>query len=329
MSFVKIQNTQSYLKSVIFGDSGTGKTTLGVKIAIGLCAKYGYDKVAIIDTEGGADFFTRDFNQYGIEAYVSNVNSNDRKGIISDIQGAIKEGFKVMVIDSISHIGALYEREFVSTKDAKLTRNNWGTAKKTYKDDIVNYIQQAPMHILVCGREGAGENGKPKVKMGLDIDYELNMLIQTTREFDEKGNQYRAARILKDRSAIIDGLLFKNATFEQIKPHLDGLNHVKNEAFEQLKCDLLSASSAENPAEEFKKAADLIKKKQDSKLIDKYHVEILRGLYKSLTTKPGDESGEENTPPVNPVPVSKLPDSIDMGHRNCEPLNQNQTPTLV
>ena len=37
MAFNKVENNQKYLKAVIFGESGTGKTTLAEKLAIGLC----------------------------------------------------------------------------------------------------------------------------------------------------------------------------------------------------------------------------------------------------------------------------------------------------
>ena len=237
MTFKKVENNQKYLKTVIFGDAGTGKTTLAERMAIGLANNT--KKIYIIDTEGGIDFFAKNFEEAGKETYSVSEKVNNLKVFSENLQIALKDNPDVILIDSITHIGELCQQEYVNSQPAKDSILNWGKAKKWWNENVSTPLKEAKCHIIICGRESSGmsiekkqENGytktvieynnPTKVRSGFDIDYELNLLINMNIGND-KGKQIRIAKILKDRSNKIDGEEFINPTFNDIKPHLEGL----------------------------------------------------------------------------------------------------------
>jgi adenylate kinase family enzyme len=237
MSFKKVENNQCYFKGVIYGDTGSGKTTLAEKIAIGLATKN--KTVYVLDTEGGIDFFAKTFQEYNIECFVQEDKIKTIDSFNQNLKIAINEKPDVIIIDSISHIGELYQQEYVSSKDPKNSILNWGIAKKQWNVNVAQILKEARCNVIICGRETSGmaiefKDGKKeitysnptKIKAGFDLDYELNILIQMSTA-TKNDKQVRLATILKDRSNKIDGECFINPTFDDIKPHLEGLGSEK------------------------------------------------------------------------------------------------------
>ena len=245
MAFKKVENNQKYLKAVIFGESGTGKTTLAEKLAIGLCKSEGKNRVYILDTEGGIEFFADHLQEEGIECFQSDVKFDTYEKFTNELSATLKENPPVLIVDSITSIGELLQKQYVT--DGKQSFQQWGKAKEAHKQRVVNLLQNAPFHVIICGRETKGEGDLTdiKIRLGIDIDYELNLLIRTTREMEGE-NQVRIAHVLKDRTTKIDGRRFKNAKFDDFKPILENLSKkVDSELFKELKNKLLTCTSLE------------------------------------------------------------------------------------
>lgn len=257
MAFKKIENNQRYFKGVIFGDTGTGKTTLAERIAIGLATNT--KKVYVIDTEGGIDFFAKNFQEAGIDCYSTDCKINSVAIFNENLKIALQDNPDVILIDSITHIGELYQQYYVNNNPAKDSMLNWGKAKKEWNENITIPLKEAQCHVIICGRETSGmsiekkaETGfkttitydnPTKVRSGVDIDYEVNILINMNIA-NENGKQVRVAKILKDRSNKIDGMEFANPTFNDIKPHLEGLAK-DSEIYLELKAKLEACESKE------------------------------------------------------------------------------------
>jgi hypothetical protein len=283
MSFKKVINNQFYFKGVIYGDTGTGKTTFAEKIAIALADKT--KKIYVLDTEGGIEFFAKTFEENGIECFVQNEKIKSVDMFNKNLQIAINEKPDVIIIDSISHIGELYQQEYVSSKDPRNSILNWGLAKKAWNNAVANLLKEANCHIIICGRETSGmlievKDGKKeisysnptKVKSGFDLDYELNILIQmSTGQLEDK--QVRFATILKDRSNKIDGEKFINPTFDNIKPHFAGLGAKKSVQENTLKQET-QLNSTENIKLNFEKYKEL--------LLDATNLTDLKNIYSDI-----------------------------------------------
>ena len=255
MSFKKIENKQSFLKAVIYGESGTGKTTLAEKIAIEL-AKQNGKKVYVLDSEGGIDFFANNFANEGIECFVSDEEiTKDFDTFTNELKIAIQDNPSVIIIDSITDFGELCNQKYVYTKPATQQIASWGEAKRQWNTKVINVLKDAMCHVIVLGRETSGikmekgNDGKlgishtndTKIKSGLEIDYQLNLLINMERVVNKDNTQVRIASILKDRANQIDGMQFTNPTFKDIQPHFEGLQAL-SENFKYVK-DKISISS--------------------------------------------------------------------------------------
>lgn len=308
MAFVKVENNQKYLKTVIFGDTGTGKTTLGERIAIGLCENSKTKKVLVVDTEGGIDFFAKNFEEQGINCFTTDKKIDTTKVFVENLNIAISLRPDVILVDSITHVGELYQQEYVNSKPAKESLVNWGIAKRMWNLEVAVPLKEAKCHIIICGRETSGMNiekkevngqtkttidysNPTKVRAGFDIDFELNLLINTETAKVE-GKQVRIARILKDRSNKIDGQEFQNATFEDIKPHLEGLAK-KNEIYENLLNEIITCSDRDfaiSLNSQIKENKNNVSAKEFSDLVEKWKQEAKEKDFK--ITKEELEGGD-------------------------------------
>jgi RecA/RadA recombinase len=186
MAFKRADKKQSFLRMALMGPAGSGKSYTALTLAKAL-AQGG--QVAAIDTERGSlakyadkfDFDVEDqWPDYAVRRY------------IEAIQGAEKAGYKVLVIDSLSHawagVGGILE--FVDNK--KGNSNNsfsaWRDATPMH-NQLVDAILTARMHVIVTMRtktdyvQEKDEKGRTVIrKMGLQpvqrdgLEYEFDII---------------------------------------------------------------------------------------------------------------------------------------------------------
>jgi len=202
MAFAKAERTQLYLRCALFGPSGSGKTMTALRMAKGIAGKMGVP-VAVIDTEARsaskyADRFTFE---------VDNLKEKTVDHYIASMEEAAKAGYKVLIIDSLSHAW----RELTEEVDRITLRNNnkntftpWAQVSPKQKR-FINAILNYPGHIIATMRSktewviGANKDGKTvPEKIGLapeqgkGIEFEFDLLIEM--------NQAHNATVTKDRT---------------------------------------------------------------------------------------------------------------------------------
>lgn len=196
--FQKAVKSQSKLRCALFGPSGSGKTFSALAIASGMGGK-----IALIDSERGSaskyadrfSFDTVDLDKKNIDEYVQIINA------------AAKEGYNVLVIDSLSHAWSELLEEVNKIASAKYHGNTWsawsdGTPKQK---DLVNAILSYPGHIIATMRSKTewttekNEKGKTtptrvglSPEQGKGIEYEFDLLMEI--------NQDHLATVIKDRT---------------------------------------------------------------------------------------------------------------------------------
>jgi len=202
MPFVDAERTQLYLRCALFGPSGSGKTMTALRMAKGIADKLGVP-FAVIDTE--ARSATKYADRFAFK--VDNLEKKTIENYLASMEEAKKAGYKVLVIDSLSHGWRELTEEVDRITQASNSKNSllsWGKVgpkQKRFIDAILNY----PGHIIVTMRSktewviGTGENGKIAAeKLGLapeqgkGIEYEFDLLLEL------KQNHY--ATITKDRT---------------------------------------------------------------------------------------------------------------------------------
>lgn len=241
--FRKAEITSAYLKMGLMGFTGSGKTHTAALTAIGLAQMarelnlaYANKPAFFLDTETGSDWVKPQFDKAGIEVFTAKTRS------FSDLLAAVKEAEAnscLLLIDSITH----FWREITETymrakKRTRLQFEDWNYLKTEwgkFSDAFVN----SNLHVLMCGRAGFeydyttdDETGKKqlektgiKMKAESEMGYEPSLLVLMEREMDmEKMIVRHTARVLKDRSTLLDGRDFHNPTFVSFLPHIQCLN---------------------------------------------------------------------------------------------------------
>ena len=183
------------------GPSGPGKTYSALRVATGLAEACG-SRVAAIDTEAGriryyAEEF--DFDDIQLESFTP-------ESYIEMIQAAVDAGYKVLLIDSISH-----EWNYCYDTVNKMPGNsftNWGKMTPRH-DKFMETILQSPMHII-CTVRGKDEytleekNGKqtPK-KIGMGYKQRDNTEYEYTITFNIDQSTH-VATAMKDNTHLFE-----------------------------------------------------------------------------------------------------------------------------
>jgi len=202
MAFAKAERTQLYLRCALFGPSGSGKTMTGLRMAKGIAEKMGVP-FAVIDTE--AKSATKYADRFDFQ--VDNLEKKTIDYYIASMNEAARAGYKVLLIDSLSHAWRELTEEvdrITQTSPSKNSILSWGRVTPKQKrliETILNY----PGHLIVTMRSktewviGEGKDGKTAIeKLGLapeqgkGIEYEFDLLLEL------KQNHF--ATITKDRT---------------------------------------------------------------------------------------------------------------------------------
>lgn len=204
--FKKAVREDVWLKIGMTGTSGSGKTFSALRVATGLVGKCDGEGIAFISTEKSrslyyADRFSYDvleLDEYGTEDY------------INAIKEAVNNGYKVIIIDSLSHGWMQLNEDHSNMKGNSF--QNWGVLKPKWKK-LMNTILSAPAHVFVLTRGKTewtleDKNGKSvPTKVGLgstaekdqDFEYTVSFMLNQgshVASVDEGG---------KDNTGLYDG----------------------------------------------------------------------------------------------------------------------------
>lgn len=199
--FKKAKRTQSRLRLGLIGPSGSGKTMSSVRMAEGLADG---GKIALIDTEHSSASLYSDVVSFD----VCNLDSYEVENYIAAIEEAGREGYAVIIIDSLSHAwaGKGGILEFVD-KAGKRGGNNfsaWRDATPRH-NQLIEAILSSPCHVICTLRskvEHVIENigGKTTVrKVGLQpvqrdgMEYEFTICGDITDQHELIVTKTRAA----------------------------------------------------------------------------------------------------------------------------------------
>lgn len=192
---------QAKIKMALQGSSGSGKTMGALLIAYGLCGDW--SKIVVIDTENYSASLYAHLGKFSV---VNIAAPFSPEKYIEAIRLGEDAGFKVIIIDSISHewegIGGILETH-ASMQGNSFT--NWGKLTPRH-NSFVQAILQSQVHIIGTIRSKqeyviSEKNGRQvPEKIGLKgvtrdgMDYEFTIVL----EVDIKHNAYSS----KDRTGL-------------------------------------------------------------------------------------------------------------------------------
>jgi AAA domain len=235
--FKKAEVTTSFLKLGMMGFAGSGKTFTATSIAIGLHKLAKSDKpIFFLDTETGSDWVKPRIEAAGIELFTAKTRAfRDLLQAVPDAEGDAS----VLLVDSLTHFWVELTDAYMRKKNrTRLQFDDWAFLKaewRKFTDAFVN----SNLHIIVCGRAGFEydystdeETGKKqlektgiKMKAEGEMGYEPSLLLLMERRMDmDTKTDHHFAKVIKDRSTLLDGREFQNPTFEHFLPHVQCLN---------------------------------------------------------------------------------------------------------
>lgn len=230
-------NQTAFLKAGFFGFQGSGKTYTACEIAIGLCHLIKNHKVAFFDTEAGSDYMIPKFKKAELELFVH--KGRAFKDLCSIVREAEKNGFGVLIIDSISHVWREIQDAYKTRiKRDRLYMQDWGSIKGQWQE-FTDLFLNSHLHIIMLGRAGFEYDNEvnedthkkelvkvgTKMKVEAEMGYEPSLLIEMEAILDEKAGRFaHIATILKDRSDLMNGQSLRNPKFADFKPIIEFLN---------------------------------------------------------------------------------------------------------
>lgn len=201
MQFKRATKSSAWLRMALIGPSGSGKSFSALAIATGLGGP-----VAVIDTERGSASKYADLYQFD----TLELPDFDPRRYVEAIRAAAEAGYKVLVIDSLSHAwigkgGALEMHDLAV--DRQKTKNTFTAWREVtpHHNALVEAILQAPLHVIATMRskveyvqEKDERTGKTQVrKVGMapiqregldyefdvvgDLDYDHTLVVGKTR----------------------------------------------------------------------------------------------------------------------------------------------------
>lgn len=243
--FQRATKKKAKLRIAIDGPAGSGKT----RTAMILAENFG-KRICVIDTERGSASLYSDLHTFD----VYEPESHHPQKYIDAIRAAGKEGYDVIIIDSLSHAwmgkdGAL---ELV---DKAAKRSQSGNSFTAWRDvtplhnELVDTILSAPAHVIVTMRSKMEyvleENSKGKktpVKKGMapiqreGVEYEMTVVC----DMDVDHNLI----VSKSRIPSIDGFVINKPDAEFAKFFIDWLNDTDQQV---LQAETLTPAQSANP----------------------------------------------------------------------------------
>lgn len=205
--FTKATRKKVWMKMACIGPSGSGKTFSSLRLAFGLAGPQG--RVAVIDSENGsaslyADAFApREFDTLVVEPPFTT------EKYIEAIQDASREGYDVLVIDSLSHAwagkgGLLEQKEALDSLSGQGGNRfaNWANITKKH-EALKAAMLDSPVHVVATMRSKTeyeqDSSGKVR-KVGTravqrdEMDYEFTILFDVAMD--------HSAMTSKDRTGL-------------------------------------------------------------------------------------------------------------------------------
>ena len=287
MSFRKAKAAKIGGKFLVYGESGSGKSTFQLT----------FPRVACVDSEAGVahyegkDISINNGNTYNNLVLVDNTSDLDELEMDLDsfLNGEFDNKIDTLSIDSETkfygtmQVGAQEVEEKRARKkggnvdDANISQRSWGRIK------ILNLkLQQAKIDLSTKGvhvisvaqatdeRDKSGEKVigvKPDMHKSVKFDYDTVLEFYTTEESD--GIHYYA-KVLKDRTNVTKrGDVIENPCYDIWKDYFEDMNELETNTTSYNKDIKTSSESMEDKAERSAELAiefkEILKKLKDSK----------------------------------------------------------------
>lgn len=203
---------QIYVKALIGGPSGSGKSYSALRMATGIANREGEGtKIGYIGTEGMRDkLYANEFSYdlISLEEYSPDYYE-------AALDAFLEAGYKVIIVDSMTHLWNWVQDQVQAVTSTAKNDNSfqaWGKYKKPNKK-VIEKILLAPAHIIVTGRgkdeyvmetNAKGKLAPKKVGVGVQQDKDIEYEYMVTWMIDQETH---LAEVAKDNTHLFEGKL--------------------------------------------------------------------------------------------------------------------------
>ena len=208
IKFQKARREKIYVKCLLAGPSGSGKSYTALRMATGMAQEDG-SRVAVIDTENGR------IRYYANEFDFDDLQLQDFRpeSYIEAIEAAVDGGYHVIVIDGITP-----EWDWCNATHDAMSGNsftNWGKITPRH-EKFMNKMLECPAHIIATVRgkdsyvleENGGKQQPKKVGMGYQARGIKDQRFDTVFPHNTFGGRHQVRNLLIDRILIEKQLAF-------------------------------------------------------------------------------------------------------------------------
>lgn len=239
-----------FIKASFGGFAGSGKSRTASEFVAGSYKQLGMGKpILIIDNEKGSRFLIPFFKKEIPDVKVFVKDTTELADVLAAMSMLDRGEIDYLFIDSLSKVWYKYVADYKQkNRIAFMTLQDWGKILPAWQGEFSDKFVNISGSIVFTGRGGftyekeedtKDESGRVtkkgsfvksgvKMKMAGETPFEpdVNVWMEQEQDIDEKGavTVWREAQIMKDRSATIDGMTFKNPTYKDFKPVVDFLN---------------------------------------------------------------------------------------------------------
>ncbi len=262
---MKQESKPRFIKGVLYGDSGTGKTTFALNFAIKSAEKRNIKDILLVDTENGWDWIkqTPEAGKINIIEASDKLTKDNFLDYFKSIQKYAKNNnVSCLVIDSVSKIGELIAEKTIDDVNQKNKKYNkpmiedlrytdWGDIREQ-QNKIIDILRTLPCDVLLCGRASSDKetaivkekstivDAKERTLTGWKkITYEFDFTILADVDIDINQKNIKSFNFLVIKSRIEnDGEKVKN-----INHWFDKIDVDKKISFKDFKAKIDNAES--------------------------------------------------------------------------------------
>lgn len=238
----ELKARNNFIKASFGGFAGSGKTRTATGFIKGAYKDLGCNKpILIIDNEKGSRFLVPLFEKEGITTMVK--DTIELADVLKAFEFLNNKEIDFLFIDSLSKVWYKYVRDYRKKNNRTfMTLQDWGKILPAWQETFSDKFVELEGNCVFTGRGGykydmeeTEENGRTKkefVKSGVKMkmagetpfEPDLNIWMDINQEIiDDKPKVWREALVLKDRSDLIDGKVFRNPSYSDFKPVVDYL----------------------------------------------------------------------------------------------------------
>ncbi len=237
-----------FIKASFGGFAGSGKTRTAAEFIVGCYKDMKCDKpVLVIDNERGSRFLKPFFEKHGIPVLMK--ETTHLADVLRAMQYLAEGEVSFLFIDTLTKVWYQFVRDYRKnkghynpdgTQKRRMEMLDWGTIIPAWQEQFSDKFVDLIGNVVFTGRGGyeyekeedtTDDQGRVKkggmvrsgVKMKLagetPFEPDLNVWMELEQQVTSKGKKvWREAQVMKDRSATIDGKVFKDPTYKDFKP---------------------------------------------------------------------------------------------------------------